>query len=265
MIEEHKEEQACLYAVGALSTLEALEFTHELTGNRDLQHLVAALQTDLQALALSVRLHSPPPELKEKVLAQSQALPRPATDGSKPARDTELAGFPYWLPWSLAACLGVLCIILMTQTESMQQKAESVQPGIEQLRKERDDLQRQIAGLNNQDDLSHVRIAVLRSLAETSPKCLAVSLWNIENGTGRFLAEDLAPLPVNQVYQLWLLDKQNSPTSGGTFNVDETGRARLPFKLASPATPETFAVTVEPKGGVPKPKGPMVLLSRSRF
>jgi anti-sigma-K factor RskA len=264
MIEEQKEEQACLYALGALSRHETLEFANELTSDRDLQQFVGALQNNLQALALNVRLHSPPPELKEKVLARIQALPRLATIGPQPAPRIESGGFPYWLPWSLAACLGVLCIILMTQTQSMQQKAESLQPRIDQLRKERDDLQRQIAALKSQDDLSQMRITVLRSLVETSPKSLAVSLWGIENGTGLFMAEDLAPLPGNQVYQLWLLDKQNNPISGGTFNVDKTGRARFPFKLASPATPEKFAVTVEPKGGVQRTKGPMILLGQSR-
>jgi len=192
-------------------------------------------------------------------------LPRPATIGPQPPPRFESGGFPYWLPWSLAACLGVLCIILMTQTQSMQQRPESLQPKIDQLRKERDDLQRQIAGLKNQDEPSQVRIAVLRSLVENSPKGVAVSLWSIENGRGQFMAEGLAPSPENQDYQLWLLDKQNNPTSGGTFAVDESGRARFQFKLVSPANVEQFAVTVEPKGGVPKPSGPMILLGQARF
>ena len=265
MIEEQKEEQACLYALGVLSTPEALEFDKALTRDQELQDFVGALQTDLQALALSVHFHSPPPELKEKVLSRIQALHPPATVGLRPGPNLESGGFPYWLPWSLAACLAVLLIISTTQTQSLQQRAESLQPRIDQLRKERDDLQRQIAPLKNQEELSQVRITVLRSLGESAPKSLAVSLWSMETGTGLFMAEDLTPLPGNQVYQLWLLDKQDNPISGGTFNVDETGRVRFPFKLANPANPEKFAVTVEPKGGVPKPKGPMILLGQTRF
>jgi anti-sigma-K factor RskA len=45
------------------------------------------------------------------------------------------------------------------------------------------------------------------------------------------------------------------------FDADADGRALFESKdLAAIRTAENFAVTVEPRGGVPQPTGPIVLL-----
>jgi anti-sigma-K factor RskA len=46
----------------------------------------------------------------------------------------------------------------------------------------------------------------------------------------------------------------------GVFDVDPSGRALVESKdLTAISTAENFAVTVEPRGGVPQPTGPIVL------
>ena len=63
-----------------------------------------------------------------------------------------------------------------------------------------------------------------------------------------------------RVYELWAI-AGNEPVSAGLFEVDEAGRAflRLPV-LPRGRRVDTFAVTDEPAGGVPKPTGQMHLL-----
>jgi len=45
-----------------------------------------------------------------------------------------------------------------------------------------------------------------------------------------------------------------APVSAGVFQVDDKGNVRVQFKAGKPiVTADKFAVTVEPKGGLPAP------------
>ena len=87
--------------------------------------------------------------------------------------------------------------------------------------------------------------------------CCAVA----NGGTVAVLAaSNLRPLPVDQVYQVWLL-RNNKVYSAGVFNVDSTGYGQaviippvLPFREI-----EGVIITVEPSGGSADPTGSDVL------
>lgn len=72
--------------------------------------------------------------------------------------------------------------------------------------------------------------------------------------------QGLAALPEGQVYQIWLIESDDTRISGGLFNAwDETGSAS--FVIHSPSSLETFVgigVTIEPEGGSAGPTGPRV-------
>jgi len=69
--------------------------------------------------------------------------------------------------------------------------------------------------------------------------------WVIESGdAAHFVAEDLAELPADHIYELWLLDAAGTPTAVGTLeDPDDLVVVALEHDLAGAAT---FAVTVEP-------------------
>jgi anti-sigma-K factor RskA len=69
--------------------------------------------------------------------------------------------------------------------------------------------------------------------------------WVIESGdVAHFVAEDLAELPADHIYELWLLDEAGTPTAVGTLeDPDDLVVVALEHDLAGAAT---FAVTVEP-------------------
>lgn len=73
--------------------------------------------------------------------------------------------------------------------------------------------------------------------------------------------QGLAELPEDQVYQIWLIESDETRISGGLMNPsDEAGYAS--YVISSPSTFNSFigiGVTIEPEGGSASPTGPRVL------
>jgi anti-sigma-K factor RskA len=76
-----------------------------------------------------------------------------------------------------------------------------------------------------------------------------------------FVSARLAPLSPDRQYELWFL-AGGKPIAAGTFDAPPG----VPSIFESSPVPagiqavEKFAVTIEPRGGVPQPSGPMVLV-----
>jgi anti-sigma factor ChrR (cupin superfamily) len=86
MITEQQQEQASLYALGALHDAEQTAFEHELRGNEELRQLVRNLQRTADLVALSSPAQPLPPGLRDKVLQQieSSSDENPAAKKSLP-------------------------------------------------------------------------------------------------------------------------------------------------------------------------------------
>src|SRR5215471_18508836 len=68
MITERLEEQACLYAAGALPVAEQQSFEAQLAQNAELREFVSSMREATTSIALSAPQLDPPPGLKKKVL-----------------------------------------------------------------------------------------------------------------------------------------------------------------------------------------------------
>jgi len=125
----------------------------------------------------------------------------------------------------------------------------------DQLRGATNQLSQTVASLQSATKLADVRIALLSSLLSDDPKAVAVSLWDNQQQSGVFVVQNLKPLPADRDYQLWVIDpKYKIPVSAGVFQVDNSGNVRLHFKADKAiVTADKFAVTLEPKGGLPTP------------
>ncbi len=95
---------------------------------------------------------------------------------------------------------------------------------------------------------------------DPQPSARAKVFWSEKAKTGVILAGNLAPLPPDKQYELWVF-AEGKPVAAGVFDADPSGRALFESKaLAGLALAQNFAVTVEPRGGVPQPTGPIVLV-----
>jgi anti-sigma-K factor RskA len=118
--------------------------------------------------------------------------------------------------------------------------------------------------LKAEADLAHFNISTLASMLGNSPAALAVAVWDPEQEEGVLTVSKLPALAAEKDYQLWVIDTHyDSPVSGGVFGVDPaTGQAHVVFKADKPVNSiAKFAVSLERKGGSPKPEGPIVLIS----
>ena len=73
------------------------------------------------------------------------------------------------------------------------------------------------------------------------------------------LALDLPPLPLDKVYQVWLI-KGGRRYDGGVFTVDSNGYGQSIIQLFAPLGYfDAIGITVEPSGGSPGPTGDNIL------
>ena len=137
-------------------------------------------------------------------------------------------------------------------------------------------LQNQIAqqAANNQQMLSEIgrQRALVSTIAyaETQPKHLQATdvapqaigrLFTApELNALALIVYDMPALESKCVYQIWLIDPAGDRTSGGTFTVDERGRAWVYIRSPKPLSNyQGIGITNEPEGGSPKPTGPKMM------
>ena len=105
------------------------------------------------------------------------------------------------------------------------------------------------------------RVATLAGLAP-APQAKARVLWHATSG-GLLVAQGLPPAPAGHAYELWATAGSGAPVPAGVFVVDVKGIGSLRAPpLQAGALPDTFAVTLEPAGGVPAPTGSMYLIGK---
>jgi len=84
--------------------------------------------------------------------------------------------------------------------------------------------------------------------------------WNRANDTWEFYGHNLPALPAGSEYELWLITPGRK-IPAGTFSPSPDGQGRIAAKYALPADSlKAIAITVEPRGGLPAPSGPVVIV-----
>jgi hypothetical protein len=105
-----------------------------------------------------------------------------------------------------------------------------------------------------------VQVALLKGL-EGNPAARAKLLWNPGTKQGILWVSGLPPLPLEKSYELWAF-VGDQPVPAGTFDAKSDVPTVIPISKQESLseTPVKFAVSVEPKGGVPSPTGAIVLV-----
>jgi len=231
-VNEEMEERASLYVLGLLEDKELADVEKELESNAALRALIDELDATAAELAHIVPRHSPPPELRERVLAQ--------------APNRSVIKFPRaqgWIPWALAACLALVAAYLIA---------------------EQNHLRHRISRLEARDLFAEIQLANLESKIREAPTARAVVVWNEKRQFGLLRVSQLPPNADDHDYELWLIDRRYpQPVNGGVFHVRGDEPLQIGFRPAQPVRgAAVFAVSLERKGGVMKVEGPVVLAGK---
>lgn len=257
------EELLPAYALGALEGEELGELEAHLAGGcEECGRQLTLWQGDLEELAATVPAVEPSEITRARVLRLAGATPEPAA-----AR----AAVPRRSSWKMAAAASALLALalwgLLGQVR-MEREVRSLSAERDRLRGQVEVLSREVGSVRSEvlqakQDLQvlagpGVQAVTLAGLGPT-PGAKGRTYVNPSTHDALFYAFDLPALPADQTYQLWFI-ADGKPVPAGVFAVDPRGTASLRVQqVADVAKIQAWAVTVEPRGGLPQPTGAMVL------
>ena len=244
MIDEHKEELSAMYALGIMEPGEARAFEAELRSDAELRKLVDDLLRSSAAMVHTCPAKAAPSHLKEKILNRVRSQITPEAGVVKGGENNKVLPFlrpMSLLPWAMAAGFMAMCCWLFT---------------------DRIKLQNYIVDLQNKNDVCQMQVALLDPMNDNAHG-VATIVWDSSTQTGVLDGQDMPRPAANQDYQLWMKDDQyQQPVDAGVVKVDEKGKAKAMFKPKQKVSSTCkFAISIEKKGGMPQPEGPIVMTS----
>ena len=202
------------------------------------------------------------PEAAAPTGARAKLLDRIRTGKNATAETTNapkrIAGTsPRW--WSniwapAAAVLAIATILLWITDRRIDDQLHQLQQQVAADKVETQRMQ-EIASLLAANDTKTAALAATAQHVKSWGKIKYNSRMGMVCYTG-----DLPTPPPHKEYQMWIVPEMGSPISAGTctpaaFNDGHMCMAKMPEGVSC----KSFAVTVEPMGGMPHPTGPMVL------
>lgn len=260
------------YALGILTTEEAKEFEAYLAGaTEEERQILSEFMSAASMLPLALERKSPPPHVKQQLM-QKVALSARAYEAAQ-ARTSELTRQAAtrtmnWLPWGIAAGLAMVALFsfyvmkLMGTIEEQRSKLVSLETRLVELKDELSRKNEQLKVLAAKE----IHISIMNGL-QVNPVGYGKIIWDPEKKSAILQVSNLPAVPADKDYQLWVI-KDKKPISAGVFAV--TDREPSFFKIenlaaVNPKEINAFAVTLEPKGGLPQPTGDMYMMGTPRL
>jgi len=261
MTDERLLELLPAHALGALDPEDRAYVEARLDQEAGARQELAAFEAVVARLGLTVAPVPPAPELRATILQAT------APQATAPSRAASTSAWT-WLATAAAVVCAIGLLVTLFQRDEARRAASAAQARAEtaeaQARQFLADLEatrallareQEVRGLLGRPDTRLVSLGGLPA----APKAHAHVLFRAEMRECFLLATGLDRPPAGKAYEVWVI-AQGPPMPAGVFQPDAQGRVlfRLP-EMPAMAGVKTFAITIEPEGGVPAPTGPMVL------
>jgi len=252
---EDLQEQASLYAAGAMTDGERREYARHLEEDQcDVcRSEVDELQSAMSMLAFTVPSARPSPAVKARLMEQA------AMNARRGAVVVEREPAFRWFNWITAALAVVSVVVafaLLRTNSELRRQASELNSKIAQLEVQLAGERSNIAQLTS----AGVRLKEMAGQG-TNVQASGKIFWDLQQKRWRVYLRDLPPLPADKSYQLWFVTKAGKKVSAQVFNTDSNGTYEVEVPVPDEvADLQAAAVTTEPFGGVPQPTGPFALL-----
>lgn len=269
---EEREELLAAYALDALSGPEADEVEALVASDAEAAEQLAAYREIADLIGLEAPLRRTDPALRDRMLQSAQRM-RPST-GRR---------FPVLRVAAVAASLAILAgavswgLRLQSTIDTLQEESATLAAAVADDTQRLDVIETERVGSGGDEAVrtelqttleAHQRIIAIladpnveeASLESTSAGRGARGryLWSAELGAGVVIAQQLPPLPIGTVYELWLIEGFDE-VSGGTFVPTPDGDAQVLIELDFEFKPFSVAITPAPVGGSTAMPQPIVL------
>jgi anti-sigma-K factor RskA len=248
---ERHEELVAAASLGIQDGPDQADLTRHLAeGCPVCEELLRDFRCAAAAMAAGVRPVTPAPDVRLAILA---SLGPARASAARPAAPAAWRGF------AAAAALLLVAVVLDDA----------------RLRRQGEDLRSQSAALAGRLQSAQTALAerVLRArvlesddvqmmlLGGKSPQPGARGrvFWSPGAKRGILVASNLGALPTDHQYELWVF-LNGKPVNAGVFDADASGHALFESTVFPEPGAQNFAVTIEPRGGLPAPSGPAVLV-----
>jgi len=242
-LHEQYAEDLALHALNALEGDVRASLEKHLESCSGCRRELEQLRGDSVLLAMSTAGPKPTQRSRQRLLEAVAKEPRGLSAAAQ-----RRPGFNWWAAFGWAAAVAMLVVViqLRRQNAGLQESVSQLGSLIGKQTIELENARRVAEAITAPDAL---RVELVAAKAPPVPRGKAFYLRNWNSLV--FVASNLAPLPADKIYELWLFPKSGgAPIPAGMFKPDANGSAsvvnpRLPAGVEAKA----FAVTLEPESG----------------
>jgi len=208
MIDELKQDLLVQYLLHEVDTATAEQIRAELESNAELREFVRETEEAFASMAYAAPPMAPPVGLPLRILQMERNLSR----GPSPAPRSKLI----WLvlPWALAACLAIACVVLDLERTRLQKETGQVGQELLALQQKNVRIEEELAMLQKKNVLAEIKIATLKAQVAAYETASAVVVWDKNQKNGIIQLDRLPPPAPGKDYQLWVIDPKIAQPKG---------------------------------------------------
>ena len=256
MIDELKQELLIQYLLNEVDSSTAEKIRVELETDGELRDFLRQTEDAFVSMAYAAPPMEPPAGLSQRILRLERNAP-----GASSAPRSKIV---WWIPWALAACLAIACLVLGLERTRLKLRTEQVQQELLALQQKNARIEEELVLLQKKNVLAEISIATLKAQVAAYQTTSAVVVWDKNQRNGVLQLDKLPPPAPGKDYQLWVIDpKIVQPVSAGVLAVPNDGLIRTSFHPATPVeSAAAFAISLEKAGGALKPEGQIILVGK---
>lgn len=231
------------YVLGLASDEECREFEQLCAQHPEILEARKAFEMTLEKTAMQNAIE-PPRELKQRILGKIESNRAPVIVMQKPKTA--------WLKYAAAACLVLLVASIywnITQLNRNKALKETLDNSLTKVRSIEEDMR--ILQQN-----PNIKMASMKGM-DVSPQSFATVYWDTTSKDVYLLINNLPKPASDKQYQLWSI-LNGKPVDAGMIDNDYfIHQNKLLLRMKNAGGAQTFAITLEKKGGNPSPQGVM--------